>query len=78
MISRDFQESLLDSKLVQTVLPFPRSRVQMKEHPENFEFNMFISHQHEGGKDLAQAIKLQLQVCTGGQISVCSIFCFKR
>ena len=29
---------------------------------EHFEYDLFISHRHEGGEDLAQAIKLQLQV----------------
>ena len=31
---------------------------------DDFEFDVFISHRHEGGEDLAQAIKLQLQVCS--------------
>ena len=30
---------------------------------DNYEFDVFLSHRHEGGEDLAQAIKLQLQVC---------------
>jgi len=55
---------------------FPRfSRDQEPSSPDNRigipDYDVFLSHRHVGGEDLAQAIKLQLQV--GGYIRVCMI-----